>query len=144
MAKVKKSNRRKTVKDEFQQTEILGGPSPLYTYSLLLLRDVWLVIRGREIWMSYSRVGQNAANSNGKNSSWSELVYVYNILLDQWYLENKCLFLPPEWLFSLTIIITKSPFLTLWAAAKYNCENGVTSINLPSHSGSQLSPPAGL
>ena len=41
MAKVEKSNRRKTVKDEFSQTEIWGGPSPLYTYSLLLLPEVW-------------------------------------------------------------------------------------------------------
>ena len=41
MAKVEKSNRRKTVKDEFWQTEIWGGPSPLYTYPLLLLPEVW-------------------------------------------------------------------------------------------------------
>ena len=38
----------------------------------------------------------------------------------------------------------QSSFLTLRAAASDNCENGVTLINPPSHSGSQLSPPAGL
>ena len=117
MAKVEKSNRRKTVKDEFQQTEIWGGLVPYipircyYCQTFVILG--WLVIKGREIWVSYSQVGQNAANSIGKKSSLSELVYVYNNLLDQWYLENKYLFLPSEWLFSLTIIIAKSPFLTL-------------------------------